>query len=325
MASMKFLPLAFLSTFFPIVSLSAAEEILTKEPPIAITNSHGGFDFIEIDQANNRLLLPHSGNGTLDIVDSASGRFIKSVPTGVAQDVAVDDKGGRYFVSVSKETKLVAVDSATLEIVGETPLSGPADIVAFDPQNGVAYVGHDDAAEVWAVDVNAKKVVAGITIPEGPEGIAVDGESHRIYANSKGGDAVVVIDPASNTAMASWPTAPALKPHGSALDSKGRRLFVAGGNGKLVAIDLISGKVVSSVEIAPRVDEIAYDSGLNRVYCASGSGVLSVVDAAGDLKLLGTVITQKGAHSVAVDQKSHAVWIAYSGGKDAPGFIQKLK
>jgi DNA-binding beta-propeller fold protein YncE len=203
---MKLLPIALFSIFFPIISLSAAEEILTKEAPIAITNSHGGFDFIEIDQAKSRLLLPHSGNGTLDFADSASGRFIKSVPTGVAQDVAIDAKGGRYYVSVSKGSKLVSVDSSTLEIVGETPLPGPADIVAFDPQNS-----------------------------------------------------------------------------------------------------------------------IAYDSALNRVYCASGSGVLSVVDAAGDLKLLGTVTTQKGAHSVAVDQKSHAVGIAYSAGKDAPGFIQKLK
>ena len=322
---MKLLPIALLSTFFTIVSLSAAEEILTKDAPIAITNSHGGFDFIEVDQENNRLLLPHSGNGTLDVVDSVTGHFIKSVPTGVAQAVAIDDKGGKYYVSVSKETKLVAVDSSTLEIVGETPLSGPADIVAFDSQNGTAYVGHDDAAEIWAVDVKAKKVVSGITIPEGPEGIIVDEENHRVYANAKSGDAVVVINPASNTAVASWPTAPALKPHGSALDSKGHRLFVAGGNGKLVAIDLITGKVVSSVDIAQRVDEIAYDPGLNRVYCASGSGVLSVVDVAGDLKLLGAVSTQKGVHSVAVDQKSHAVWIAYSGGKDAPGFIQKLK
>ena len=322
---MKFLSIALLSTFFPIVSRLAAEEILSKEAPIAIPNSHGGFDFIEVDQANSRLLLPHSGNGTLDIVDLVSSGFIKSVPTGVAQDVSVDDKGGRYFVSISKETKLVTVDSSTLKINGEIPLSGPADIVAFDSQNGVAYVGHDNAAEVWAVDVNTKKVVAGITIPEGPEGIAVDGESHRIYVNAKSADAVVVIDPASKTTVGTWPTAPALKPHGSALDSKGHRLFVAGGNGKLVAMDLNSGKVVSSVDIAPRVDQIAYDSGLNRIYCASGTGVLSVVDAKAELKFLGNVTTQKGVHSVAVDQKSHAVWIAYSGGKDAPGFIQKMK
>lgn len=322
---MKLLSLALLSTVAPIISLSAAEEILTKEAPIAITNSHGGFDFIEMDQANSRLLLPHSGNGTLDVVDSASGKLIKSISTGKAQDVAVDSRGGNYYVAVSKEKKLVTVDSSSLEISGEIPLPDAVDLLAFDPKNGIAYIGHDNATDVWAVDVNAKKVVATISIPEGPEAIVFDDKNNRIYVNASSGDAVVVVAPASNSSIASWPTAPAIAPHGSALDVEGHRLFVAGGKGKLVAIDVTSGKVVSSVDIAPKVDEIAYDPSLKRVYCASGTGVLSVVDATGDLKLLGTVTTQKGVHSVTVDQKSHAVWIAYSGGKDGPGFIQKLK
>ena len=306
-------------------SLQAADIPLKKEDPIPVSGTHGRFDFLAIDSKTGRLVTPHAGNGTLDLFDAVSGKLLQVIPTGKAQGVAVDPEAGKYYVSVSKEKKLVIVDSSSFTILGEISLPGEADVLAFDSRNHTAYIGHDDATEVWAVDVKALKIVASIPIPEGPEAIVYDAAHDRVYANSKSGNVVVVIDPTSNQAVASWATAPAQAPHGSAIDSKGNRLFVAGGNGKLVAIDLGSGKVVADADIAPKVDQIAYDPGLNRVYCASGTGVLSVVDAAQGLRSLGDIPTQPGAHSVAVDPKSHGVLIAYAADNNSPAFIECLK
>jgi YVTN family beta-propeller protein len=286
---------------------------LVPEEPILIPDSHGKFDFMEFDPRASRLLAAHPGNATLDVFDSGSGKLIKQVTAGVAQDAAIDEKAGKYYVSISAGKKLAVIDQATLEKTGETPLGGPADIVGFDPKNGLAYVGHDDAAEVWVVDVSASKIVASVAIPEGPEGILYDAGNDRVYINSKSGDVVVVVDPSTNKAIAKWPVAPAAKPHGLAIDAEGGRLFVVGGNGKLVALDLKSGKVVGAADVASKVDQIAFDPGLKRVYCASGEGFLSVVDAAdGSLKLLGNTPTHKGAHSVTIDPKTHAVWTVYA-------------
>jgi YVTN family beta-propeller protein len=306
------------------MTIAADAPPLIPEEPILIPDSHGKFDFIEFDSHTSRLLAAHPGNATLDVFDSVSGKLIKHVPAGVAQDAAIDEKAGKYYVSISAGKKLAAIDQGTLEKTGETPLGGPADIVCFDPKNGMAYVGHDDAAEVWVVDVAASKIVATIPIPEGPEGILYDVKNDRVYINSKSGDVVVVVDPATNKAIATWPVAPATKPHGSAVDMDGGRLFVVGANGKLVALDLKSGKVVGSADVASKVDQIAFDPGLKRVYCASGEGVLSVVDAAnGSLKALGNAPTHKGAHSVTVDPKTHAVWTAYADGDKS--YLLRLK
>ncbi len=307
------------------LALRAAEAPLTKDDPILVPGTHGRFDFLAVDAKTGRLLTPHAGNGTLDLFDAVSGKLLQIVPTGKAQGVAVDPAAGKYYVSVSREKKLAIVDAATLKVVGEVPLPGEADVLGFDPRNHTAYIGHDDATEVWAVDVKTKKVVASIPLPEGPEAIVYDAAHDRVYANSKSGNAVAVIDPASNRVVAFWSTAPALLPHGSAIDAQGNRLLVAGGNGKLVAIDLASGRVTASADIAPKVDQIAYDPALKRVYCASGTGILSVVDAAQGLRSLGDVPTSPGAHSVAVDPKSHGVWIAYAADNDSPAFIQRLK
>ena len=310
--------------------ITAAEvPILNKEEPILVPGVQGGTDFIEFDQERGRLLAGHPANGTLDIFDTKSGQFIASLSTGAAMDTAVDTKGARYIVSVSKQQKVVSIDAVKLAITGSITLPDPADVLTFNPNNGCVYVGHDDATEIWAVDVNAEKVVASIPIAEGPEALVCDVVGNRVYANVKSADYIAVIDPTSNKVVTSWPTSPAKSPHGLVIDKEGNRLIAVGGSGKLVAIDLNSGKVVSSTDVAPKVDQIAYDSGLKRVYCASGSGVMSVVDAAGSqLKTLGDIPTHKGAHSVAVDNRTHAVWIAFSDGEkrgEGKSYIQRLK
>ena len=92
----------------------------------------------------------------------------------------------------------------------------------------------------------------------------------------------------------------------------------------MVEIDMQTGKVVGSVKVAPKVDQIAYDPELKRVYCASGSGVMSVVQASDSkLESLGDVPTHSGAHSVAVGFKTHTVWTAY--GDPNQSFILSLK
>src|ERR1700734_2814335 len=115
------------SSLLIIPRLVSAADSLTPGIPVEVTGTQGKFDFIKIDSANNRLLACHTGNGSLDVIDVTTSKLIKSIPTGAAQGVAIDTKGGRYFVSVSKPPKMVVVDSAKLEVTGEVPFTDPAD------------------------------------------------------------------------------------------------------------------------------------------------------------------------------------------------------
>lgn len=306
------------------VPCRAADEPLTGDAPILVPESKGGFDFLEFDAANRRLLANHTGNNTLDVFDGETGKLVKHIATGKAQGVAVDDRGGKYFVSVSREQIVAIIDSKTLGKTGEVKLAGPADALAFDPKNGCLYVGHDDAKDVWVIDTKSEKITATIAIPEGPEYVLYDAASDRVFQNIKSNDTLLVIDPAGNTVKERWATAPAAKPHGLAFDAKTQRLFCAGANGKLVVMDAANGKVLASVEIAPGVDQIAFDAGNQRVYCASGTGVISVVqESAAGAVSLGNVKTNAGAKTIAVDPKTHAVWIAYAE-KDA-SFVRRFQ
>lgn len=299
----------------------AAAEVLKGHAPMEIPNSRGGFDYLQVDAVRNRLLLDHTGNGTLDIIDLATEKLIKQIKTGAAMGVAMDAKSQHYYVSVSKEKKFVIIDAEKLEITGELPLPGPGDALAVGP-TGVnrVFVGHDDEKDLWVIDPVAKKIVTTIPIAAGPEYIVVENDKSLIYMNIKSDDTVLAISASDNnsTIASTWPTAPAKHPHGLALDLRApRRLFVAGVNGKLAVLSTDGGKLLGSADMVNGVDQIAFDAAKERLYCPSGSGKMTVLDTSGgSVKSLGDVVTNKGAKTVTVDPKTHAVWVAYSeGGK----------
>jgi hypothetical protein len=101
-------------------------------------------------------------------------------------------------------------------------------------------------------------------------------------------------------------------------------LCVSGGNGKMVLMSEEDGHILSEADIPEKVDEIAYDAGMQRVYAASGLGKIAVLEIKdGKLSKLAEVQTSPGAKSIAVDPKTHAVWIAYV--QDEKGVVQSFK
>jgi len=297
------------------LALSAQAAPLTPGAPIPLPGTHGGFDFIQIDVAANRLLLGHEGNKTFDVFDLASKKLLKAISTSTSQDATTDAKRGMYYVSGNDPGRMVIVDAKTLAVTGEVPLPAASDIIGFDPGTGLVHVCNDTAAEQWLIDPVAKKIVATIKFDgRGLEDMAFDLKNHRLYQAVKGSNTIGVVDLANNKVVAAWPLAPDNNPHGIALAPEVNGLLAAC-SGKLVLVDCASGKVVATTAIGQRVDEMAYDPGLHIAYCASRQGKISCVSVAdGKLTPLGDVPDQSGAGDIAVDPNIHTVWVAYQKG-----------
>jgi DNA-binding beta-propeller fold protein YncE len=309
-----------LSALFLGLVLPAVAAPFTAGQPILLENTKGNFDFIRIDTNKHRLLLAHTGNKTLDVFDLDTKKLLKSVPTGAAQDAATDVKRGRYYAAVSAPPRMAIVDAETLEMRGEVPLSAAADLMTFNPANGLAYVCNDTAPELWVIDPEAKKILTTITFKgKGMEDLAFDPSCKRLFQVLKTGNGLFVVDPASNKIVESWTTDPATGPHGIAIVPEADLLLAAGANGKLALVNRSSGKLVASADIARSVDEMAYDSELHLAYCASSNGRISVVALEGE-KLNAVETLNGGGKSIVVDPKTHTVWNAYS--KGGQSFVQ---
>ena len=296
---------------------SRAANLLEAGKPIVVVGTHERFDFLCVDVDARRLLAAHTGNESLDVIDVDKQEVIKVIPTGAAQASAIDSKGKRYYVTVSKPPQLVIIHSETLSIAGKVPLTGPSDLVAFNQKSGMVYAGHDDEKNLWVVDPQKMNVTASIELPsDSPEDLGFDSSFQRLFQSMKTGSVVAVIDTATNKVTQTWPTAPAKAPHGMAMLPEMDAFLVAGGNGKLVMMSQKDGHVIASADIPSGVDQIAYDRDLHRVYCASAKGKIAIVGVGdGKLSNLGEVASSEGCRSIAVDSKTHTVWVAYAKGE----------
>jgi DNA-binding beta-propeller fold protein YncE len=288
----------------------AAESLPLLVPgvTIKIADAKGSFDFLELDLAKKRLVACHTKGGTVDVIDLATNKVLARIPTGASQDVAIDAKTGKYFATISDRKQVAIIDSVSLKVTNTVPTEGELDAILLDPKNRRVYATHDHGKSVWVIDADTEKLVATVAIPGDPEVLAYDPVKDRVYLNIIPTHETVVIDPKTEAVVDHWSDQPAQRPHGLVLDADTGRLFSAGANGQMVVIDTNTGKVLAAVKIADRVDQVAFDPGLRRVYCAS-DGVLSVVQETPDgAVLLGDVQTAKGGKNVAVDPQTHAVW-----------------
>jgi YVTN family beta-propeller protein len=284
---------------------------------IELPQSSGKFDFLRVDPNRNRLLAAHVQDGTSDFIDLKKHSLIARVKVGGAVDTAMDVGSKFYYVSVQESERVAVLDAATLKEVKSIKLAGPTDAIIYEPKNHRVYVTHDEGTDVWVIDPQGAKVLASVAVPGVPETMVYDPSTDRIYLNIKTKDVVAVIDPSTNAVIAQWPTVPATRPHGLALDAATHRVFSAGANGKLVAIDTTSGAANGSVDITPKVDQIALDTGSGLLYCA-GTDKMSVVRVSGGtLSRLGELATAATARNVAVDPATRAVWTTYSDGKSS--------
>ncbi len=295
----------------------AASLNVTPAASVEIPNSKGKFDFLRIDDKRRRLLAAHENDGTADYIDLQKGTLITRLKAGGTVDTAVDEGSQLYYLSVQEAERIAVVDAATLKEIKSIKMPGPTDALIYEPKNHMIYATHDNGGDVWVVDPKSAKVVATIVIPGVPEFMVYDGAADRIYLNIKTKDSVAVIDPSSNRVVAQWNTAPALQPHGLALDTAKHRVYVGGGNGKLAQIDTQTGTMTDSIDIVQKVDQIAFDPADGLVYSA-GADNMSVVRTNGaKLTTLGEIATAATAKNVAVDPTTHQVWTTYTDGTNS--------
>jgi hypothetical protein len=110
---------------------------------------------------------------------------------------------------------------------------------------------------------------------------------------------------------AKWPLAPCTEPSGLALDRKNRRLFAGCDNKMMAVVNADNGKVLATLPIGEGVDANAFDDDTQLAFASCGEGVLTVVheDSPEKFSVVENVPTQKGARTMALDPKTHNVFV----------------
>ena len=157
---------------------------------------------------------------------------------------------------------------------------------------------------------SSDSVVATIALGGKPEVAVTDGKG-RLYLNLEDKGLLAVLDTKTGKEVATWPLAPGEEPSGLAMDAESGRLFSVCANKLMIVLDAATGKRLATVPIGSGVDGVAYDAASKRVFASNGEGTLTIVQASnGDpYRVLQTLATQKGARTIALDSKTHHVFL----------------
>lgn len=270
--------------------------------------SSGGWDYIAVGPGNNRLYVSHGTQ--VNILDEKSGDSVGMIPgtTGV-HGIAFAASLNKGYTSNGRLNNVTVFDLKTNNILTQIATGQNPDAIMYDEFSKKIITCNGRSKDLSVIDPATDKVVATIPVGGKPETAVSDGAG-KIYVNIEDKNEISKIDITTNTVEASWSIAPADGPTGLAIDTKTKRLF-AGCDKLLVVVDATSGKVVDKLAIADGCDGVAFDNGLKYVFASCGEGKLSIVEElnADKFKVIDNVETKRSARTIALDEKTHEVFL----------------
>jgi len=271
----------------------------------------GGWDYLTLDSAARRLYVTRSSR--VLVFDADSGSPVGEIPdTAGVHGVALAPDLNRGFTSNGRSSTVTIFELKSLRVLSEVKTTGEnPDAILYDPASRRVFAFNGRGANATAIDAADGRVLGTVALGGRPEFAASDGKG-RVFVNIEDKSLVAVLDAQKLAVEKRWPLAPCEEPSGMAIDREHGRLFIGCHNRMMAAVDTESGRIVETVPIGAGVDANAFEPATGLAFASCGDGTLTVVheDSPDRLTVVQTVETQRGARTMALDEKTHDVFLA---------------
>jgi DNA-binding beta-propeller fold protein YncE len=270
-----------------------------------------GWDYLSIDSAENRLFISRSDR--VMVVNPRDGSLIATIPdTQGVHGIALAPDLGKGFTSNGRADTVTAFDLKTLKPTGTIEVGGRnPDAILYDGASRKLYTFNGLSQDISVIDPLKGTIITRIPAGGKPEFAATDGKG-RIFVNIEDKSQIRAIDSSNAKLLATWSLPNCEKPTGLALDVHRKRLFSVCANGLLVVTDASSGKHIAEVPIGRGPDAATFDPERGLIFSANGQdGTLTVIheDDADRYTVVGNVVTQKSARTMALGAATHRVYL----------------
>jgi DNA-binding beta-propeller fold protein YncE len=218
------------------------------------------------------------------VIDLRAGQTIHSIggsqkPQGIWYAEALK----KLFVASGNDGMCRIYNGRTLELIESIKLDLGADLVGYNPQKKLLYVGYGgedakkDFGNVAIIDARKNKRIGDIRTKVHPGGILVDDLGRRIYITLPAISEVAVIDSRSDKITKSWEAVEAKRTVTFALDTANSRLFVGTRTpGHIIVYDTNSFTKVADFPAVGLLDGMFFDTRRKRLYVTGGEGFIDV-------------------------------------------------
>lgn len=266
------------------------------------------WDYATFDAARNRVYVAHGDH--LAVVDAARGVLVGQVGPFPGGTHGSATAGAFAYTDDGEAGTAAAFDPVSLRVMKQIPAAADADGIVSDPASGHLFVINGDSGSITVIDPKRNTAVATIKIGAGLEAAIPDGKG-KLFVDGVEQHDVVAVDTRTNAVLAHYPMPGCARPHGIAMDSETRRVFVTCVNKAMIVVDADKGTNLASLPIGASSDGAAFDPKRKLALSSNGEGTLSVikeVDANHFVKL-GDVPTQRSARTIAIDPATGRVFL----------------
>jgi DNA-binding beta-propeller fold protein YncE len=280
---------------------------------------NGGWDYLSVDEAGGRLFVSHST--MVVVVDLKTGQVAGMInDTPGVHGIALAPDLNKAFISVGRSASVAVIDMKTLTLL--TTISGTGqnpDAIMYDQFSQKVFTFNGGSANATVIDAKTNAIITNIALEGKPEFPVSDGKG-KIYVNIEDKSLITLINATTLKVEKSWSIAPGEEPTGLALDNETHRLFSVCSNKLMVIVDALDGHIVTTLPIGDGCDGVKFDPGLKRAYSSNGEGTMTVVQEVSkeSFKVVENFPTMSGARTLAVDTKTHHIYLPFAEYNPAP-------
>jgi DNA-binding beta-propeller fold protein YncE len=269
----------------------------------------GGWDYLTMDSDARRLYVSHSTH--VVVIDADTGNRVGDIPdTNGVHGIAIASDLGRGFTSNGRDGSVTIFDLKTLKILGQVKVGTNPDAIIYDPATHRVFAFNRGSSNVSAIEAADGTVANSVALGGHPEFAVADGKG-MVYVNLDDKSEVVALDSRNLIVKARFSVAPGEDPSGLAMDRQHKRLFIVCANKKMIVMNAENGRVLADLAIGGGTDAAAFDPETKLAFSSNGEGTLTIVheDSADKFSIAADVPTQRGARTMALDLKTHRVFL----------------
>ena len=299
---------------YSLTVLVAGMALAAAAPGYKVMNTYriggdGGWDYLTADASARRLYISRATH--VIVLDLDSGKTVGDIAdTPGVHGIALAPELGRGFTSNGREGTVSIFDLKTLATSSKVKVGDNPDAILYDSATKRVFTFNGKSQDSTAIDATNGSVLGTIKLDGKPEFSANDGKG-EIFVNIEDKSELTAIDANKLEVKTKWPLAPCQEPSGLSIDRKKRRLFVGCANKMMAVVDGDTGKVLATPAIGEGVDATSFDEETGLAFASCGEGVLTVIreESRDKFSVAESVPTQQGARTMALDSKTHNVYV----------------
>ena len=234
---------------------------------------------------------PGTDGATIHVIDLLAGRTTNIINLGkpVRPHCIKFGPDGLLYVSAELDRAIYVLDPAQAKVIAKIPTGADqSHMFVISPDGTRAYTANVKPGSVSVVDVKNRSLIKVIPVAEEVQRISISPDGRHVYTHDQTKPRIAVIGTGKNE-IEKWLDVPATV-YSSAITPDGKLLIGTSGQGQLFVVDLTTGKLTTTLAIAPGLGEVlipvsgTFQSGQNIVYtgkayvsCAK-AGVVEVLN-----------------------------------------------